>query len=170
LFSVRSCALPEGALLASYAGAGVYTDCYAVDVAGAVSLARYVTAFYTTPVFRLERLILRWAVALPSTDSQASRLAAGESDAFAAWQVEKRGDHQLLLADLRGRTRSWLMVVPLETANGAATRLYFGSAVLPAPGSVPGASTPGPGFRALLGFHRIYSEVLLLAAKSRLVD
>jgi hypothetical protein len=36
-----------------------------------VTLAEYVNAFYTTRVFRLERIILKWAVSRPSTDAQA---------------------------------------------------------------------------------------------------
>jgi hypothetical protein len=154
--------------LASYLRAGAYADCYATDIDRPVSHAQYVAAFYTTPVFRIERLILRWAVSRPSTDAQAGQLAAGAIDHFAAWHVEKRSENQLLLSDLRGRTRSWLMVAPLETGRGARTRLYFGSAVIPVQSSRTGKSTLGPGFRALLGFHRIYSEVLLYAAKARL--
>jgi hypothetical protein len=135
---------------------------------GSVSHARYVAAFYTTPVFRLERLILQWAVSRPSSAAQAEQLAAGEIDNFAAWRVESRAENQLLLADLQGRTRSWLMVVRLDTGNGPATRLYFGSAVVPVEGYRAGKPTLGPVVRALLGFHRIYSQVLLSAAKSRL--
>ena len=87
---------------------------------------------------------------------------------FAAWHVEKRSENQLLLSDLYGRTRSWLMVAPVETEKGAGTRLYFGSAVIPVQNSRTGKSTLGLRFRALLGFHKIYSEVLLSAAKQKL--
>jgi hypothetical protein len=152
--------LPPGALLAKYVREGAYTDCYVTDIAGAVSHAQYVEAFYTTAVFKLERLILKWAVSKPSTDGEARQLAAGTRDAFAAWRVEGRAGNQLLLCDLSDRTRSWLMVVP----EGGRTQLYFGSAV------VPGRrrKSLGFGFRALLGFHKLYSAVLLYAAKSRL--
>ena len=70
------------------------------------------TAFYTTWLFRLERWILRLAVARPSTDEEAHQLARGEREAFAAWSVEARAPDQLLMCDFTGRTRSWLMVVP----------------------------------------------------------
>lgn len=136
---------------------------------GAISHARYVAAFYTTLVFKLERLILKWAVSRPSSDAQAGQLAAGEIDSFAAWRVESRAESQLLLTDLRGRTRSWLMTAPIETRNGAGTRLYFGSAVTPVERFRTGKPALGPVFRALLGFHKIYSQVLLYAAKSRLI-
>ena len=57
-----------------------YTDCYTADISGPVSHAQYVTAFYTTAVFKLERLILKWAVSRPSTDAQAEQMAAGAID------------------------------------------------------------------------------------------
>ena len=129
---------------------------------------QFVTAFYTTPLFKLERVILKWAVSKPSTDVDAQQLASGAVDTFAAWRVEKRSENQLLMCDLHGRTRSWLMVAPLKTDRGPATRLYFGSAVVPVK-SVPTATpTLELGFRALLGFHKMYSKALLSAARSRL--
>ncbi|MEN8205628.1 MAG: hypothetical protein ABFS24_06420 [Pseudomonadota bacterium] len=125
-------------------------------------------AFYTTRVFKLERLILKLAVSRPSTDAQAKQLAAGSIDTFAAWDVEARSENQLLMCDFRSRTRSWLMVVPMESTGGTRTRLYFGSAVVPVRNSRTGKVTLGFVFRALLGFHRVYSVVLLSAARSRL--
>lgn len=167
--SIHAAPLPDHALLAGYTRAGAYTDCYATDVARHVSHAEFVTAFYTTPTFKLERLILKWAIAKPSTDAQAAQLAKGDIDAFAAWRVEQRGEDQLLLSDLYGRTKSWLMVASSGAANGASTRLYFGSAVVPRMDKETGKPTLGRGFAALLGFHRIYSRVLLGAARSRLL-
>lgn len=156
------------ALLAKYLRAGHYADCYATDVARAISLEQYVRAFYTTPVFRLERFILRWGVAKPSTDAQAAELAAGTRDAFAAWKVEQRSADQLLLADYLGRTRSWLRVAPVETGRGPGTRLYFGSAVVLVTDRRTGKPVLGPLFSGLLGFHKLYSRVLLSAARRRL--
>lgn len=165
---IKSCALPEGALLGRYRRNGQYTDCYVAKVPGTVALPGFVVAFYTTPVFRLERLILKRAFARPSSDAEAAQLAAGSSERFAAWQVESRGEQQLLLADFRGRTRSWFMVTPADSPRGKSTALYFGSAVLPGRNTQGGA--PGPGFRALLAFHRLYSVVLLRAAQRRLAS
>lgn len=158
--------MPDEALLARYRQ-NAYTDCYATEVAGRVSLMRYVTAFYTTPVFKLERLILKLALSRPSTDQEAALLAIGTLDTFAAWRVEDRNDHQLLLADLRGRTRSWLMVKSLATDSGL-TRLYFGSAVVPRGPAGSDKHSLGPWFTALTGFHKLYSRVLLASARSRL--
>lgn len=168
MFGIQSCPLPDGALLARYRRDGAFTDCFAADIPGAISHARYVAAFYTTPVFKLERLILKWAVARPSTDAEAGQLGAGEIDDFAAWLVEARSQDQLLLADLQGRTRSWLMVAPVAIGHRAGTRLYFGSAVLPGARSATGKPALGPVFGALMGFHKVYSQVLLSAAKSHL--
>lgn len=159
---VARCPLPPGALLAAHARDGVYTDCFATAVAGAVSLAAYLDAFYTTPLFRLERLVLRAAFGIAATDADLRRLADGAAERFAAWRVEARTDEQLLLADIRGRTRSWLMVAPPAGADRDATRLYFGSAVLPADGEA------GRGGNLLLALHRRYSVLLLGAARRRL--
>ena len=168
MISTNSCQLPEGALLSIYNRKGVYTDCYKTDISGAVTHALYVQAFYTTFVFKLERLILRWAVSKPSSDAQAARLAEGAIDTFAAWHVENRSENQLLMCDFQGRTRSWLMVEPLEGENGLQTRLYFGSAVLAMKNAKIGNVSLGVEFRALLGFHKIYSRILLYSTKSRL--
>lgn len=162
--SIRACSLPDGALLDAYRKSGAYTDCYVTEVAGTVSFTQYVTAFYTTAVFKLERLILRWAVSRPSTDTEAQQLAAGTLDRFAAWDVEQRSENQLLLCDLYGRTRSWLMVAPM--AGG--TRLYFGSAVVPEVDAKTSQRRLGMVFRVLLGFHKLYSLALLGATKLRL--
>ena len=89
------------------------------------------------------------------------------------------------MVDESGRTRSWLMVRPAGAEAGAragagagsprdgsaapvSTQLYFGSAVLPIVDSTTGQRRLGAGFRSLLGFHRLYSRLLLSSAASRL--
>ena len=161
MFSVKACALPGNALLQDYRRSGAYTDCYATDVAASVSHALFVEAFYTTFLFRLERLILKWMMSRPSSDFQAHQLAIGDTDSFAAWRVEGRANNQLLLSDYRGRTRSWLMVD--ESTTG--TRLFFGSAVVPVAGD--GDPKLGVIYRVLMGFHKMYSVALLSLARSR---
>lgn len=166
--TIRPCELPEETLLAVYCGQGAYADCYTTDVAWPVSQAEFVEAFYTTAVFKLERLLLKWLLSRPSTDLQARQLAAGALRSFAAWHVEAQTPGQLLLCDIAGRTRSWLMAVPLDGDDAShRTRLYFGSAVVPVAGA-SGKPTLGFTYRALLGFHKLYSRVLLRAARSRL--
>lgn len=161
---VRPQPLPGHALLDVYTRDGGYTDCFMTEIPRAVTHAQYVVAFYTTWVFKLERWILKWAVARSSTDEDARRLAAGTLDTFAAWSVERRAADQLLLCDFMGRTRSWLMVAPA----GNVTRLYFGSAVVPVRDRNTGQPTLGRSFSALLGFHTLYSRILLGAAARRL--
>ena len=168
--SIQACALPEQALLAKYAQGGAYTDCYETEVAGSVSQAEYVEAFYTGAVFKLERLLLSWFASKPSTDAEAKELACGAASHFAVWRVEERSADQLLMSDLSGRTRSWLMAAPGRRGITTSTRLYFGSAVVPVPDKTSGRSRMGFVFRALLGFHRLYSRVLLSTGCSRLAQ
>jgi hypothetical protein len=163
--SIRRIDLPAHSLLRRYLRDGHYADCYVVEVPVAVSQVEFVEAFYTTPLFKLERAILAAAVRKPSTDADARALARGEREAFAAWTVEDRSDTQLLLADFMGRTRSWLMAEP----NGrGGTRLHFGSAVVPKHDRETGKPSLGNGFGLMLGFHKLYSRALLASARNRL--
>lgn len=157
-------ALPDTSDLKAYAVAGAYTDCYTAVVPRRCSLEQYVTAFYTTPLFKAERFILKWAVRKPSTDDDAARLAAGSAASFAAWTVEKRSHDQLLMCDYLGRTRSWFMVAALPDADRSQTQLFFGSAVV----AKKGRHDIGPTFKGLLWFHHLYSIQLLRAACRRL--
>lgn len=161
--AIQSCELPAGTLLHDYVARG-YADAYCTALPFEVTQAAYIEAFYTTWVFRLERWILAAAISRPSTDAQAAQLARGETARFAAWDVEARHDGQLLMCDLHQRTRSWLMAQPDE---GGGTRLYFGSAVV-AVQDAAGRQRLGAVYRALLGFHKLYSRVLLGACATRL--
>ncbi|MEY1556202.1 hypothetical protein AB3Y40_11260 [Yoonia sp. R2331] len=147
--------LPDDAFLHRYAERDdCYADCYMTD-AQAPDLATCIRAFYTTPLFRAERLILG-VVGMSSTDADVDALAAGTADTFAAWRVEDRADHQILLSDKRGYTRSWLYHQP-----GC---LFFGSAVTP-----PEPDAPlGVMVNALMPFHKVYSRGLLGSAARRL--
>jgi hypothetical protein len=161
---IQSCAIPDGGLLHSYLTEHGFADCYTTALEGAVSHEEFVTAFYTTWLFKVERWILRWAVSKPSTDRDAEQLARGLSTSFAAWRVEARGNDQLLMCDFLGNTRSWLMVA----SQYGRTQLYFGSAIVARRDPKTGQRKLGWTFRALLGFHRLYSRMLLRAARSRL--
>jgi hypothetical protein len=156
--------VPDQALLSRYRERKAYTDCYILDVPHPASLTQYIEAFYTTPLFKLERFVLTVAVGKPSSDVEARLMARGESARFAAWTVEGRADDQILLCDYLGKTRSWLMCV----AQPGGSRLYFGSAIVPKRVSAAGQVSLGVGFDLLLGFHRLYSRALLSAAASRL--
>ena len=173
MFGIERRAVPEDALLARYVGDRGYADCYTTTINARVTHAQFVAAFYTTWAFRLERLVLRWWVSRPSTDAEARALASGDADTFAAWRVAGRRNDEILLADFTGRTRSWLKSMPLAGISTGGvpgrprTRLFFGSAVIPRPHPVTARPSPGGKFNALLGFHRLYSRILLRAACRR---
>ena len=169
MFSVTACPIPRAALLERYGqesssdGHG-YTDCFATEVRGSIPLPSFVLAFYTTWLFRLERVVLQYLVGKPSTDRDVRRLADGVAESFAAWYVEDRSADELLMCDFRGRTRSWFKVTAVD--GRAATLLQFGSAIVPREDSRH--ASIGWGYRALFGLHRLYSRLLLGAARRRL--
>lgn len=163
---VRNAEVPDGSLLARYVAAGAYADCYVAEMPIVVTHAQFVEAFYTTALFKLERLLLRLFLASPSTDAQARQLSEGKVSSFAAWSVEARADNQLVLS--AGRTRSWLMVTPSRDPLSVGTQLFFGSAVVPPRASSGTGRGLGFAFTALLGFHRMYSRALLWSAQARL--
>lgn len=83
MFSIEKCPVPANTMLDKYTRNGTYTDCYLIEIPGRVFFPKFIFAFYTTPLFQLERLILK-LVSKPSTDIQARQLADGVSDKFAA--------------------------------------------------------------------------------------
>jgi hypothetical protein len=159
---IQPCDIPATAFLLKYQDGQGYADCFCTDIGGRVSQEEFVRAFYTTRLFKVERALLAVFASRPSTDADAARLAAGEATEFAAWRVEAQSDGQLLLCDVTGRTRSWLMASPHP--DGAGTRLYFGSAVVPRASAAKGRM--GFGFHALLHLHRLYSRLLLRACRN----
>jgi hypothetical protein len=155
---------PPESLIAPFAAqAGFHSDCYTCVVPGQVALADYVGAFYTTPLFRAERLVLRFAAGAPSTGVEAQAVASGRAERFAVWQVEARRSDEMILAERSGRTKSWFKVA----AQGADTKLFFGSVVVPVR-SKSGALVLGPVFDSLKGAHGLYSRALLASAARRL--
>jgi hypothetical protein len=168
MFSIAQDRLADDALLKTYRGGvrperwGRYGDCFSVTVDRAVNLAEFVFAFYTSPLFRIERWLLRALVGVPSSDSDARALAGGSAASFAVWYVGKRTATQLLMCDRYERTRSWFRVVSLD---GGRTLLQFGSAIAAARTERAGGRALGGRFRLLLGFHVFYSQLLLHAAK-----
>lgn len=154
--------VPEGSFLGAYARKGAFTDCYATTVPGTVNLPELVFAFYTTPLFKVERWLLSKALRISSSDPQALQLAEAASDRFSAWAVEHRSDNEILLD--AGQTRSWLSV-RRHTPPDTSTTLLFGSVVVP----MRQGGKFGPAFHLLLGFHRLYSRLLLSSAAKRVV-
>lgn len=156
---------PGGALLARYRDMpGAHTDCYSTVTEGQVSPEAFIAAFYTTWLFKCERFVL-FLMGRGCTDDEARALASGATDRFAAWTVEARAENQLLVCDFLGSTRSWLMTAP---EGSRATRLYFGSAVVPRAKDRAGNPRPSAGFRLLLPVHAFYARALLRAAARKL--
>jgi hypothetical protein len=171
MLSVAREAVPDDSLLKTFRGGarperwGGYADCFEVAIDRTVTLSEYVYAFYTSPAFRIERLLLRLFIGSASSRSDARAVAEGSATRFAAWYVGERSATQLLMCDRYERTRSWFQVVPVA---GNRTQLRFGSAVA-ARGGGSGPEPRGKGFRLMLRFHVLYSQVLLHAAKARLL-
>lgn len=161
--------LPQDVLLKRYELDRAYTDCYHMDMPRAISFTEYVAAFYTTPLFKVERLLLAVFGRRPSTDLNAQELAAGQISQFAVWNVEARAHNQLLMSDYLGQTRSWFMLVPAPNGDPGMTRLYFGSAVMPQSKSASGEPKFSWAFRLLFGFHRLYTKALMRAVHGRLM-
>tara|TARA_R110002074_G_scaffold44782_11_gene116494 strand:- start:3318 stop:3806 length:489 start_codon:yes stop_codon:yes gene_type:complete len=158
---VTPCAVPQGALLQRYVGlAGCYTDCFEVTLPGTVALPAFISAFYTTWLFRLERAVLTGLLRRRIRDSDVAALASGAANQFAAWTVEARQADQILLCDLAGHTRSFLAV---ERMADAGTKVLFGSAVAPSK-----SGDLGRGVKAMAPLHRFYSSSLLRAACHKL--
>jgi hypothetical protein len=144
---------------------GRYADCFAAGVARHVTLAQFVFAFYTSPLFRIERGLLHLLINAPSSRADARAIADGTSDKFAAWYVGQRTATQLLMCDRYERTRSCFCVEP---QNSGGTRLRFGSAVAARRGDRTDGVRRPAAFSLLLPFHVLYSEALLRAAKANL--
>jgi hypothetical protein len=156
----RAVAVPGDALLRVYADSdGAYTDCFEVMHPLQADLPAFVTAFYTTWIFRLERFVLSLMLRRRIRDSEVVALAEAAADRFAIWEVEARQDGQILLCAKGGQTRSWLAVAAKE---GGVTRLLFGSAVI-------GHAAERPFWvKALTPAHVFYSRLLLRAAERKL--
>ena len=168
--NIYPCEVPLNSLLSRYKGGDAYADCYMVEVSGVITQASFIEAFYTSALFKVERSILTHLAHKPAYDADVWQLANGKTVTFSAWNVEAQTSTELLLADFTGRTRSWLMTMPVTKNNQqSSTRLYFGSAVVPR--SIKGVLKPkmGWGFYALFGFHRLYSLLLLAAASKRVL-
>lgn len=163
---VTASPLPDGALLVRYQDMpGAYADCFTIAVGREVSAREYVEAFYTTWLFKCERFVLM-LIGKGCNDADVRALAAGTSDAFAAWTVEARAESQLLVCDFAKLTRSWLMSGARRDGQ-AGTQLYFGTAVVPGERGKAGNPRPTFGFRVLTPVHRFYARALLRAAARR---
>ena len=163
-FIIQQAELPQDALLQKYHLLNAFTDCYTTTIESSVDFNSYVSAFYSTKLFRMERFILKWVVNKPSSDQQLKNLVNDSSNEFAAWTVEARDEDQILMCDFQSRTRSWLKIEPLSDG----TRLYFGSAVTSIRKDDRGNYKKDKIFSLLSIFHHWYSKALLKSAAKSL--
>lgn len=161
--------LPINALSAKCIKQGAFADCFYIDIPKEVVLAEFIKAFYTTALFKTERAILSVVTLKPASDAHAVELAAGRSKHYSAWVVEERVADQIILADISGRTKSWLMVQASDIDGCVATRLYFGSVVVPKKAPDGEKARMGLLFHLLGGFHKLYSRALLKSAYNKLL-
>lgn len=161
--TVSEVELPKATLIANQAELGFFTDCFCTEIFGQFELSDYITAFYTSPIFRIERFLLRLAPKGRSTDQDVAALAAGQAKQLAIWTEEfRRSDEVLMNA---GKTKSWLH---LKSTDQGST-LYFGTVVLPEkPKNADESPRMGKGFELFMGLHRLYSRVLLRSAARNL--
>lgn len=152
--------VPDGTLIADDAQrTGGFADSFVTRVPGTVPLPVYVEAFYTSRLFRAERVLLGLA-GHPSTDTEARAVAEGSADRIAVWGHPVRRGDELLMPQLSGATASWFMT----RSVGTETELCFGTIVRP---GKSGAKRMPWVYRALSGFHRLYSRLLLASAARR---
>jgi hypothetical protein len=159
----ESCEVPIGTMLDQCRSANAYVDCYRIELNASARISDYIEAFYSSPVFKIERGILAMVAGKSASDQDAKALATDETRQFSIWKVESRNLSEILLST--GRTRSWLMVGPSVEPGATGHTLLFGSAVFPGPNQSSGMGLP---FHALLGFHKLYSKALLASAASKL--
>lgn len=167
ILKVKTNPLPAECLITKYAEKpGYYTDSYVLDVPGYVELKTFIYAFYTSWLFKCERFILKWLVRKPSKDDDITDLMNGETEKFAAWDLEAKTEDELLMCDFVGKTRSWFKVEFSPSENQ--TRLMFGTVVVPDGASAQGNPKLGMIFSAMLWFHVLYARALLVCAVSNL--
>jgi len=167
--------LPSHALSTSYKEQGAFVDCYYIDITKDISLDKYIQAFYTTAIFKLERSLLSLATFKCTKDDEAIELSLEKSDSYSIWTVEGRQSNQIMLRDFTGNTRSWLMVEKSSGSDsnrdgGISTRLYFGSVVVPKGVTESGQGSFGVLFHLFGKFHQLYSKALINAAYRRLLN
>jgi hypothetical protein len=121
--AVQPCEVPLNTMLRSYKDGLGYADCFLTEVQGAITQEIFIEAFYTSPLFKVERTILKYLPSKSATDAGAKQLAAGNATKFSAWRIERQSTSELLLADVTGRTRSWLMATP-GTGSATAPRTF----------------------------------------------
>lgn len=135
-------------------------DCFRLDVPGHVPIERFAHAFFTSWLFKLERLVLPVA----TTDDLAKDFAYSRVNEFAIWTAKERTDSELLAVWAEQHSpasgATWMRVVHGKDDEGKPkTCLEFGSAI--APGDMPYQKAV---MAVAVPLHLAYSGLLLGAA------
>lgn len=134
-------------------------------------------SFFDSPVFRIERAILRFAgIGAPTTSAEIQSMkfaSVADDDTVAMWRYAEGTDRDLLFRWASGGYSGGTWFRAERQPGGASVRLVFGS-YLHNPLShmmgrgigAPGDETRSAGARARLfnSFHLAYSRILLAAA------
>ena len=87
MLTIPAVELPPQALLAGCRAQQAYTDCYAMELPRTVSLADYIEAFYTSPLFKLERALLAAFAARGGTLRRLSVARAAPVGGMHGWRA-----------------------------------------------------------------------------------
>lgn len=162
MIDITKIAIPPDCLLKTYDDIPhAYADAYQTQIQGKIKLSDFIIAFFDSPIFKAERVLITLTTISPTFKKDVLDLAEGNTNKFAMWELEQRGENELLLKVRQGRIRTWLAVIP----QAHSTKLLFGSAVLPKSEN----GDIGWIFRKLTVFHEIYSKILLKSAAKRVL-
>ncbi len=156
---VEKTAIPLDSFMSAYKQIdGCSADAFRGYLEFPVTLEALITAFFGSPIFTLERLLLKSIGQANTSRSDITGLAAGTQEKFAAWKVEDRNESEVILKVGSSPIRSWLMARP---DGDGKTAIYFGSAVLPQTTNRNSKPQVGSSFRFFMGVHNFYSCLLL---------
>ncbi|MTI09151.1 hypothetical protein [Curvivirga aplysinae] len=163
---VKETAIPLNSFMNFYhESPGHHADAFVGQIDGIVTLEDYILAFFDSPIFRIERSILSLFLLRRIKQSEIKELASGRSQQFALWKTKKRNEEELLLEVGDSQIRTWFHT---EQEQSNKTKLYFGSAIVPDTTSKNAKEGIGFTFRFFMGFHKLYSRILLQSALKKL--
>lgn len=82
--TVHPCEVPLHSFLSKHKDGPSYSDCYMTQIPGKVTQAAYIEAFYTSPLFKMERILLQYLASKPATDADAKALAGRTTTPYPA--------------------------------------------------------------------------------------
>ena len=82
--AVHPCDVPLNTMLRSYKDGPGYADCYVTEVQGAITQVIFIEAFYTSPLFKVERTILKYLASIPMLTQSSLRQATPPSSQLGA--------------------------------------------------------------------------------------